>query len=157
MAICNSLLVYDVLHRGLGLPAEVARGVARWALESSRLTSSRLRPDIFTKVDDETGLPLVDLILDEAKQKGTGKWASQDSLDVRAPIPTINAAVRARIISAYKEERVAASRVLAGTEPAFDEANPERFIDQVEDALYVAKICSYAQELCAPPCSERRV
>jgi len=66
-------------------------------------------------------------------------------LDVGAPIPTINAAVEARIISAYKDERVAASRVLAGPEPAFQEANPERFIGQVEDALYVAKICSYAQ------------
>ncbi len=138
--------VYDVLHRGLGLPAEKLHEVfARWNAGKLASYLIEITADIFTKVDDETGLPLVDLILDEAKQKGTGKWASQDSLDVGAPIPTINAAVEARIISAYKEERVAASRVLAGPEPAFDEANPERFIDQVEDALYVAKICSYAQ------------
>ncbi|MCU0523049.1 MAG: hypothetical protein MUF84_20475, partial [Anaerolineae bacterium] len=93
---------------------------------------------------DETGAPLVDMVLDEAKQKGTGKWASQDSLDVGAPIPTINAAVEARIISAYKDERVAASRVLSGPEPSFD-GDVEAFIGQAEDALYIAKICSYAQ------------
>ena len=63
-------------------------------------------------MDPETGKPLVDVILDEAQQKGTGKWTSQNALDLGVPIPTINAAVESRIISAYKDERVAASKVV---------------------------------------------
>jgi 6-phosphogluconate dehydrogenase len=65
-------------------------------------------------MDEETGKPLVDVILDEAQQKGTGKWTSQNALDLGAPTQTINAAVESRIISAYKDERVAASKVLTG-------------------------------------------
>ena len=68
--------------------------------------------DIFTKNDPENGQAVVDLILDEAAQKGTGKWTSQNALDLGAPIPTINAAVESRILSAYKEERVMASGIL---------------------------------------------
>ena len=67
--------------------------------------------DIFRRQDPETGQPLVDVILDTAGQKGTGKWTSQNALDVGAPIPTINAAVEARILSALKAERVAAATV----------------------------------------------
>ena len=74
------------------------------------------------KVDAETGRPMVDLILDEAAQKGTGKWTSQNALDIGAPIPTINAAVESRILSSLKAERVAASKVLAGPSPRFDGA-----------------------------------
>ena len=66
------------------------------------------------RVDAETGKPLVDLILDEAQQKGTGKWMSQNAFDVGAPIPTVNAAVEARLLSALKSERVIASKVLPG-------------------------------------------
>ncbi len=62
--------------------------------------------DIFKKMDGETGLPIVDLILDEAAQKGTGKWTSQNALDIGAPIPTINAAVESRILSSLKTQRV---------------------------------------------------
>ena len=137
--------IYDVLHRGLGLPAAKLHEVfAKWNAGKLASYLIEITADIFTKVDDETGASLVDVILDEARQKGTGKWASQDSLDVGAPIPTINAAVEARIISAYKDERVAASKVLAGPAPVFD-GDVAGFIDQAEDALYIAKICSYAQ------------
>jgi len=100
--------------------------------------------DIFSKVDNETGWGIVDLILDEAQQKGTGKWASQNSLDLGAPIPTINAAVESRIISAYKDERVEASRALVGPQVKIAGA-PQEIILAVRDALYAAKICSYAQ------------
>jgi 6-phosphogluconate dehydrogenase len=142
--------VYDVLHRGLGLPAQKLHEVfARWNRGELASYLIEITADILAKVDDETGKPIVDLILDEAKQKGTGKWASQDALDLGAPTPTINAAVEARIVSAYKDERVAASRVLTGPVPVFDgagdDARTSSFIDLMEDALYVAKICSYAQ------------
>jgi 6-phosphogluconate dehydrogenase len=76
--------------------------------------------------------------------KGTGKWTSQNSLDLGAPTPTINAAVESRIVSAYREERVAASKVLIGPEPKITE-DAKNVINWVRDALYAAKICSYAQ------------
>ena len=87
---------------------------------------------------------MVDLILDEAAQKGTGKWTSQNAFDLGAPTPTINAAVESRIISAYKDERIAASKVLAGPEPKIS-SQPQGVIDLAREALYAAKICSYAQ------------
>ena len=137
--------IYDVLHRGMGLPAAKLHEVfATWNTGKLASYLIEITADIFTKVDEATGEPLVEMILDEAKQKGTGKWASQDALDVGAPIPTINAAVEARIISAYKDERVAASRVLLGPEPVRFE-DVDSFIAKAEDALYTAKICSYAQ------------
>jgi 6-phosphogluconate dehydrogenase len=100
--------------------------------------------NIFTKIDEETGQPLVDLILDKAGQKGTGKWTSQNALDVGAPIPTITAAVDGRIISSFKEERVAASKILSGPTSVY-KGNPQQLIDAVRAALYASKICSYAQ------------
>ena len=136
---------YDILRRGLGLKAKkLHRIFAKWNEGELASYLIEITADIFAKIDDETGRPLVNLILDEARQKGTGKWASQDALDVGAPTPTINAAVEARIISAYKDERVAASEALSGPTPAFD-GDAKEFIDLLEDALYVAKICSYAQ------------
>jgi 6-phosphogluconate dehydrogenase len=99
---------------------------------------------IFTKMDDDTGQPLVELILDKAGQKGTGKWTSQNALDLPAPVPTITAAVDARIVSAMKEERVAAAKLLSGPQPRY-EGHRQQLIDAVRDALYASKICSYAQ------------
>ncbi len=136
---------YDIMHRSLGLTAgELHQVFTEWnkgELESYLIEITR---DIFAQVDEETGQPLVDIILDEAKQKGTGKWTSQNALDLGAPTPTINAAVESRIISAYKDERVAASKVLSGPQPAI-EGNRGAMADTVRDALYTAKICSYAQ------------
>ncbi len=136
---------YDVLHRGLGLTAsELHHVFARWnegVLGSYLIEITR---DILARVDEETGQPLVDVILDEAQQKGTGKWTSQNALDLGAPTPTINAAVESRIISAYKAERVAASRLIAGPPIVFD-GDREALVDAVGEALYAAKVCSYAQ------------
>jgi 6-phosphogluconate dehydrogenase len=136
---------YDLLHRALGLSAQELHAIfAEWydgELQSYLIEITR---DIFAKVDPDTGQPLVDLILDEAQQKGTGKWTSQDALDIGAPIPTINAAVESRIISAYKAERVVASQTLTGPEIRFD-GDGKQLIQDVRDALYAAKICSYAQ------------
>jgi 6-phosphogluconate dehydrogenase len=100
--------------------------------------------DILAQADEETGKPLVDVILDTAGQKGTGKWTSQSALDMGTPAPTIAEAVFARFMSALKEERVAASRILEGPAFAFD-GDREAFIEDVRQALYASKICSYAQ------------
>ncbi len=100
--------------------------------------------NIFTKMDDDTGQPLVDVILDKAGQKGTGKWTSQNALDIGSAIPTITAAVDARIISSIKDERVAAANVLSGPDGQYD-GDRQQLIDAVRAALYASKICSYAQ------------
>lgn len=136
---------YDILKRGLGLDTpqlhEVFSDWNECELESYLI---EITADIFTRTDPETGQAIVDLILDEAQQKGTGKWASQNALDLGAPTPTINAAVESRIVSAYNDERLAASKVLSGPDSCIS-IDPKIVIDWVRDALYAAKICSYAQ------------
>ena len=136
---------YDILHRGLGLDnARLHEVFSNWNHGELESYLIEITADIFTRTDTETGRAIVDLILDEAQQKGTGKWASQNALDLGAPIPTINAAVESRILSAYKDERIAASKALIGPEPQIS-ADPETVIGWVRDALYAAKISSYAQ------------
>jgi len=101
--------------------------------------------DIFSKTDPETGKPMVDVILDSAGQKGTGKWTSQSSLDLGVPLSIITESVFARFISAMKEERVTASKKLDGpATPAYD-GDRREFIEAVRQALYASKIASYAQ------------
>jgi 6-phosphogluconate dehydrogenase len=100
--------------------------------------------DIFKVLDPDTGSPLVELIMDAAGQKGTGRWTVTDALELGVSIPTIIAAVNARIISSYKTDRVEASKLLSGPSAKF-EGDTKTFIDQVRDALYCSKICSYAQ------------
>ncbi len=139
--------VYDVLHRGLGMNAvELADLFSEWNSGELRSYLIEITADILRKSDPETGIPLVDVILDEAAQKGTGKWASQNALDVGAPIPTINAAVESRILSSLKSQRTAASRILHGPEPSYKD-NRQRLIEAARQALYASKITSYAQGL----------
>jgi 6-phosphogluconate dehydrogenase len=139
--------IYDILHRGLGLSARELHAVfAEWNTGELKSYLIEITAEIFEKMDDETGLPLVDLILDEAQQKGTGKWTSQNALDVGAPIPTINAAVESRILSGLKAQRVIASRVIRGPKPEY-KGNRARLIDAARQALYASKITSYAQGL----------
>ncbi|MBI5081503.1 MAG: NADP-dependent phosphogluconate dehydrogenase [Chloroflexi bacterium] len=136
---------YDVLRRALNLSAKELHDIfAEWNKGELQSYLIEITADIFTKIDDETGKPLVDLILDEAQQKGTGKWTSQNAFDIGVPIPTINAAVESRIISSIKGERVKASKVLSGPETKFS-GDKQKLINAVRDALYMAKICSYAQ------------
>ena len=136
---------YDILHRGLGLSAqELHETFAAWNEGELQSYLIEITRDIFAKMDEETGKPLVDVVLDEAQQKGTGKWTSQNALDLGAPSQTINAAVESRIISAYKDERVAASKVLEGPSATF-KGDRQALVNDVRDALYAAKICSYAQ------------
>jgi 6-phosphogluconate dehydrogenase len=136
---------YDILHRGLGLNNSQLHGVfAGWNHGELESYLIEITADIFSKTDPETGTALIDLILDEAQQKGTGKWTSQNALDLGAPTPTINAAVESRIISSFKAERESASKILVGPEPKTMGSNPA-LIASVGSALYAAKICSYAQ------------
>ena len=139
---------YDVLRQALGLDAPKLAGIfEEWnkGLLSSFLIE--ITGKVLRKKDAETGKWLVDLILDKAGQKGTGKWMSQIALDLGVAIPTVNAAVEGRILSAYKTERVAASKVLSGPKPTTYAGDPQALIDAVRDALYASKICSYAQGL----------
>ncbi|MCM8712009.1 NADP-dependent phosphogluconate dehydrogenase [Clostridium sp. SYSU_GA19001] len=101
--------------------------------------------DIFTKYDSETGKPMIDVILDTAGQKGTGKWTSQNALDLGISTPTITEAVFARCISAIKSERTAASRILRGPKVEAYSGDKKDFIEAIRKALYASKICSYAQ------------
>ncbi|WP_391575180.1 NADP-dependent phosphogluconate dehydrogenase [Cohnella sp.] len=101
--------------------------------------------DIFAKTDPDTGKPMVDVILDSAGQKGTGKWTSQSALDLGVPLSIITESVFARFISAMKEERVAASKKLDGPASTSYEGDPQEFIEAVRKALYASKIASYAQ------------
>ncbi|MFB6366755.1 NADP-dependent phosphogluconate dehydrogenase [Paenibacillus elgii] len=101
--------------------------------------------DIFSKTDPDTGKPMVDVILDSAGQKGTGKWTSQSSLDLGVPLSIITESVFARYISAMKEERIAASKRLSGPAASAYDGDPQEFIEDVRRALYASKIASYAQ------------
>jgi 6-phosphogluconate dehydrogenase len=139
---------YDLLHRGAGLSARELAGVfAEWNEGELRSYLVEITARIFQRTDEQTGQPLVDVILDEAQQKGTGKWTSQNAFDIGAPIPTVNAAVEARILSSLKSERVTASTVLRGpaTRQTGAAADRTRLIDSARQALYASKITSYAQ------------
>jgi 6-phosphogluconate dehydrogenase len=136
---------YDLLHRGLGLSSDELHDIfSAWNQRELKSYLIEITANILTKKDGFTGKPLVDMILDEAQQKGTGKWASQNALDIGAPIPTINAAVESRILSSLKKERISASQVLHGPVSAF-KGDRKQFVDAVEQALYASKITSYAQ------------
>ncbi|WP_175829206.1 NADP-dependent phosphogluconate dehydrogenase [Burkholderia cepacia] len=100
---------------------------------------------IFGKKDEETGKHLVDVILDRAAQKGTGKWTSQNALDLGVPLPLITESVFARVLSSLKTERVAASKILSGPAAAPFDGERAAFVEAVRRALYLSKVISYAQ------------
>jgi 6-phosphogluconate dehydrogenase len=138
---------YDLFKRGLGLtPAELAPIYDRWNREELNSFLVEITAKIFSRQDDRTGKPLIDLILDMAKQKGTGMWTSWDAMDLQAPTPTIDAAVVMREMSGYQEERQIASQVLAGPSHTFT-GDRQRLIGQVKNALYASMIATYAQGL----------
>ncbi|WP_043930693.1 NADP-dependent phosphogluconate dehydrogenase [Bacillus sp. EB01] len=141
--ICEA---YFLLKNVLGLSAQEFHQVfSEWNKGELDSYLIEITADIFTKIDEETGKPLVDLILDTAGQKGTGKWTSQSALDLGVPLPLITESVFARFISAMKSERVAASKILSGPEAKPFTGDREAFIESVRKALYMSKICSYAQ------------
>ncbi|CAN2250505.1 NADP-dependent phosphogluconate dehydrogenase [Bacillus vallismortis] len=137
---------YFILKQVLGLSADELHEVfAEWNKGELDSYLIEITADIFTKRDEETGKPLVDVILDKAGQKGTGKWTSQSALDLGVPLPIITESVFARFISAMKEERVKASGLLSGPEVKPVTDNKEELIEAVRKALFMSKICSYAQ------------
>jgi 6-phosphogluconate dehydrogenase len=136
---------YDVLQTMGGLDAAALKEVfANWNEGELQSFLIEITRDIFGRIDEETGRPLVEMILDTAGQKGTGKWTSQNAFDVGAAIPTINAAVEARILSAMKSERAAASLILPGPHTA-PSGERKALVDAVRQALYAAKVVAYAQ------------
>ncbi|MCQ2404296.1 MAG: decarboxylating NADP(+)-dependent phosphogluconate dehydrogenase [Lentisphaeria bacterium] len=140
--ICEA---YWLLKNILGLNADELHEVfASWNQGELNSYLIEITSEIFTKKDPETGKAVADIILDVAGQKGTGKWTSQGALDLGAPAPTVAEAVFARCLSAVKEERVAASKVIKTTTTPFS-GDKKEFIDAVRQALYASKICSYAQ------------
>ncbi|PGL71101.1 NADP-dependent phosphogluconate dehydrogenase [Bacillus sp. AFS055030] len=137
---------YFLLKNVLGLSAEeLHRVFSDWNKGELDSYLIEITADIFTKTDEETGKPLVDVILDKAGQKGTGKWTSQSTLDLGVPTSIITESVFARFISAMKDERVKASKLLSGPSTSTYNGDKKQLIEDVRKALYMSKICSYAQ------------
>jgi 6-phosphogluconate dehydrogenase len=140
--ICEA---YALMQKGLGMSADEMHDVfAEWnrgELDSYLIEITR---DIMAKKEDQTGNAMIDVILDTAGQKGTGKWTSQEALDLGIPAMTIAEAVFARTMSAIKAERVVASKILHGPAVKFEDKTAA-VVEMIRQALYASKICSYAQ------------
>ncbi|MEO0849591.1 MAG: NADP-dependent phosphogluconate dehydrogenase, partial [Cyanobacteria bacterium J06648_1] len=137
---------YDLMKSTLDLSGDELEQVFSEWNHTDELNSFliEITADIFSNTDPATHQPLVNSILDAAGQKGTGRWTVVSSLELGVPIPTIYAAVNARVMSAYKDERVAASKEIPA--PGGDyQGDKQQFINKVRDALYCSKMCSYAQ------------
>jgi len=136
---------YDILHRGLKLSEDELHEIfVRWNKGPLSSYLIEITANIFTHIDSKTKRPLVDIIQDQAEQKGTGRWTIQAASELGVPIPTINAAVEARSLSTLKPERMKIAKAFSIPVSAY-RGNRDSFVNAVGDALYVAKICSYAQ------------
>jgi 6-phosphogluconate dehydrogenase len=140
--------IYDLLHRGAGLSNDELHEVFKtWNAGDLQSFLVEITRDVFLKVDDKgTGKRLLDLVLDKAGSKGTGKWTSQDAMNLGVPITSIDASVSMRYISAYKEERVAAAALYKSAVKPL-KGKREALIKQAHDALYFSIMISYAQGL----------
>jgi 6-phosphogluconate dehydrogenase len=140
--ICEA---YDLMRKLLGMPAaEIATVFRKWNTGVLDSFLIEITAEVLAQKDPASGGALVDMILDTAGQKGTGKWTSVSALDMGVPAPTVAEAVFARCISAVKEERVAASKILTGPDSTYT-GDKEELIEAIHAALYCSKICSYAQ------------
>jgi 6-phosphogluconate dehydrogenase len=140
--ICEA---YFIMEKALLMkPQEMSEVFKEWNKGELNSYLIEITADILAKFDDNTGKPMVDVILDTAGQKGTGKWTSVSALDLGIPVPTIAEAVFSRTLSAIKEERVKASKILNNPHKKF-QGNKQKFLEQIRQALYASKICSYAQ------------
>lgn len=136
---------YHLLKEGLGMGNdELSSLFTRWNQEELSSYLVEITGRIFLQEDDRTGRRLVDLILDEASQKGTGMWTSQEALSLRVPVPTIDAAVTARNLSGFKKERLEAGKVLKGPDSAF-KGNRDELVSELKSALHSAMIMTYSQ------------
>ena len=137
---------YDIMRNVLGLEAaEMADIFDEWNRGDLESFLIEITANILRVKDPETGKPLVDLILDKAGQKGTGKWTSEVALNLGVIVPTIDAAIDTRTISGRKEERLEASKQISGPPRAQYSGDKSAMIEAIHDALYASKICSYAQ------------
>ncbi|MEG0750230.1 MAG: NADP-dependent phosphogluconate dehydrogenase, partial [Carnobacterium sp.] len=137
---------YDLLRKVVGLSVdEVAEVFAEWNKGELDSFLIEITANALTKKDPETGKPMVDIILDRAGNKGTGKWTSQSALDLGVPLPLITESVFARYISALKEERVAASKILPAPASYSFDGDKAELVEKIRQALYFSKIMSYAQ------------
>ena len=141
--ICEA---YDLMQNVLGLkPDEMGDIFTEWNTGELDSFLIEITADILKQADPETGKPFVDVVLDTAGQKGTGKWTSINALDMGTPAPTVAEAVFARCLSAVKKERMAAEKILKGPEAAPFAGDKAEIVEAIRDALYASKICSYAQ------------
>lgn len=139
---------YDLLHRALGLPAdEIGKIFEEWNNGELDSFLMEISAQILQTNDPDTGKPMVEMIMDRAGNKGTGKWTSQSALDLGEPLSLITESVFARFISSQKEQRVIASKIIPNVDAQLDldDAGKAEFIDALRDALYFSKIMSYAQ------------
>lgn len=137
---------YDLLRRGLGLPAtDLADRFAEWNRGPLESYLVEITAQVLSATDPETRNPLVEMILDQAGQKGTGKWTAESALELGVPIPAIAAALDARALSSMKGERVIASRQLQATTAGRIPGDVQELTTAIHGALYAATICSFAQ------------
>ena len=137
---------YEILNKALRLEASALAAIfSEWNRGPLESYLIEITARIFSATDPETGNPLVDMVLDKAGQKGTGKWTAQVALDLGVPVPTIAAAIDARSLSSMKDERVIASQLIFSSAGDAYEGDKRKLIQAVHDALYAAKVCSYAQ------------
>ena len=136
---------YDLMKRGIGLNnKQILEIFSKWNKGKLQSYLIEITADIFSQKDEDSDSQLIDKILDEAKQKGTGKWTSEDAMEIQVPLPTIDAAVSMRDMSGLKSEREQSSRLLYGPDTRF-ETDYEPFVKQLEDAVYFSMISAYSQ------------
>ena len=137
---------YDLLKNGLGLTNnELHEVFSQWNEGDLDSFLIEITAQIFARKDDDSDDYLVDRVLDKAAQKGTGKWTAQSALDLGIPVTAITEAVYARSLSAFKDQRVAASKILPGPTTERHGGDRQKFIDDIRDALYASKVVAYAQ------------
>jgi 6-phosphogluconate dehydrogenase len=136
---------YDLLRYGIGLDVPAIKSIFDdWNTGDLESFLIEITATVLGKTDEETGKPLVDVIVDQAEQKGTGRWTSQDALELGVPLTGITEAVFARSLSALRDQRLAASGVLAGPKPGASPL-PDSLVDDIRKALYASKVVAYAQ------------
>ncbi len=136
---------YFLMRELLGMSAaEIGAVFQSWNQGELESYLIEITAEILARIDEYTSQPLVDVILDEAEQKGTGKWTAQEAMELGVPVPTIAEAVFARSLSALKDERAEAAKLLTGPRGEFA-GDKDQLLEDIRRALYLAKICSYAQ------------
>jgi 6-phosphogluconate dehydrogenase len=137
---------YDLLRHGVGLDVpDIAQIFGEWNTGDLDSFLIEITAKVLGKTDEATGRPLVDAIVDQAEQKGTGRWTAQDALELGVPLTAITEAVFARSLSALRDERATAAKALAGPSPESGAREDRSLVDDVQRALYASKVVAYAQ------------